>query len=85
MVELPTALAMTSNPDPSVGEECQKSNLNMVVGEDARSLDLWVARILPEAVSATWKVHRLWDILSTASRVPGYSKNFVTHQRSSHV
>jgi hypothetical protein len=39
-VELPTALVMTSTPDPSMGEECRKANLDMVVGEDAITLDL---------------------------------------------
>jgi hypothetical protein len=45
------------------------------VREDARSLDLKAARILSEAVAATWEVHRLWKILPTTSRVPGYSEN----------
>jgi hypothetical protein len=27
-VELPTMMAMTSNPDPAVGEECQKTSLD---------------------------------------------------------
>jgi hypothetical protein len=56
-VELLTA--STNNPDPSVGEECRKANLDTVVGEDSRSLDLYVARILPEAVAVMWEVHRL--------------------------
>jgi hypothetical protein len=38
-VELPTASTMASTPDPSMGEECQKADLDMVVWEDARSLD----------------------------------------------
>jgi hypothetical protein len=33
------------------------------MGEDARSLDLLAAQILPEDVVATWEVHRLWEIL----------------------
>jgi hypothetical protein len=53
-VELPTALVMTSNPDPSVREECRKAGLDMAVGEDARSLYLTTARILPEVVMDTW-------------------------------
>jgi hypothetical protein len=39
-VELPTASATASSPDPFVGEECRKADLNMAVVEDARSLDL---------------------------------------------
>jgi hypothetical protein len=39
-VELPTASATASTPDPSVGEECWKVDLDTAVGEDARSLDL---------------------------------------------
>jgi hypothetical protein len=38
-VELPTASVMASTPDLSVGEECQKADLDMVVGEDTISLD----------------------------------------------
>jgi hypothetical protein len=30
-VELPTASTTASNPDPAVGEECQKTNLHMAV------------------------------------------------------
>jgi hypothetical protein len=39
-VELSTTSAMASNPDPSVGQECQKANLDTTVGKDAKSLDL---------------------------------------------
>jgi hypothetical protein len=39
-VELPTASAMASTPDPSMGEECQRADLDTAVEEDARSLDL---------------------------------------------
>jgi hypothetical protein len=66
---------MTSNPDLSVGEECLKADLDMAVGEDARSLDLKAVKILSEVVVATWEVHRWRKILSTTSRVPGYSEN----------
>jgi hypothetical protein len=38
-VELPMASATTSTPDPSVGEEWQKADLDTAVGEDARNLD----------------------------------------------
>jgi hypothetical protein len=37
-VEFPTASMMASNPNPSVGEEYRKPNLDIVVGEDARSM-----------------------------------------------
>jgi hypothetical protein len=84
-VELPTASAMTSTPNPSVGEECQKADLDTAMGENAISLDLYAARILPEAVSATWEVHRLREILPTALRVPDSSEKPVTQKRSSHV
>jgi hypothetical protein len=39
-VEHPTTSAMASNPDPSVGEECQEANLDVAVEVDVRSLDL---------------------------------------------
>jgi hypothetical protein len=39
-VELPTASVIASNPDPSVGEECQKADLDTAMGEDAKSLDI---------------------------------------------
>jgi hypothetical protein len=58
-VELPMTSATTSNPDPSMGEECRKADLDTVVGEDARSMDLKAPRILPEAAVVTWEVHRL--------------------------
>jgi hypothetical protein len=41
-------------------------------------MDLLVARSLPEAVAATWKVHRLFEILPTTSWVLGYYENPVT-------
>jgi hypothetical protein len=48
-----------SSPDPSVGEEGFQADLDMTVGADASSLDPKAARILPEAVVATWEVHQL--------------------------
>jgi hypothetical protein len=84
-VELPTAWAMASTLDPSMGEECRKAHLDTAVEENARSMDLQVARILLEVVAAMWEVHRLWEILPTTSRVAGYSKKFVTQKRLSHV
>jgi hypothetical protein len=68
-MELPTASTMASNPDPSVGEECQKADLDTTVGENTRNLDLMVARILPEAMAATWEVPRLREILPMTSRI----------------
>jgi hypothetical protein len=58
-VKLSTASVIASNPDPAVGEECRKADLDTTVGEGTKSMDLKVARILPEAVPATWNVHRL--------------------------
>jgi hypothetical protein len=55
------------------------------MGEDARSLDLKVARILPEVVAARWEVHQLREVLPMTSRVPSYSENPVIQQRSRHV
>jgi hypothetical protein len=69
------ASVATSNPDPVVGEECWKTDLEVAV---ARSLHLVVARIQQEVVVATWKVDRLWEILPMISWVPDYSKNPVT-------
>jgi hypothetical protein len=81
-VEIPMAsalaLVLASTPDPSVGQECLQADLDTVVGADASSLDPKVARIMSEAVVATWEVHRLWEILSTTSRVLGYSEKHVT-------
>jgi hypothetical protein len=57
----------------------------MAIGVDASSLDPMVARILQEAVAAMWEVHRLWEILPTASRVPGYSEKLVTQKILSHA
>jgi hypothetical protein len=58
-VEIPTAAVVASSPNPSVGEEGLQADLDTAVGADASSLDPKAARILPEAVMATWKVHRL--------------------------
>jgi hypothetical protein len=77
--------AATSSPDPSVGEEGLQANLDTVVGADASSLDPKAARILPETVAATWEVHQLWEILPTASRVPGYPEKPVIQKRLSHA
>jgi hypothetical protein len=77
--------ATASNPDLIVGEECQKTDLGTTVGKGGRSLDPLVARSLSEAVAATWKVHRLREILPMTSWVTDYSKNPITQQRSSHV
>jgi hypothetical protein len=66
-VEIPTTSVSTSTPDPSVGEECLQADLDVAVGANASSLD-------PKTVAATWEVHRLQEILPTASRVTGYSE-----------
>jgi hypothetical protein len=58
-VEIPMAAMLASSPDPSVGEEVLQADLDTAVGVDASSLDPKVARILSEAVAATWEVHRL--------------------------
>jgi hypothetical protein len=58
-VEFPTASVTASTPDPSVDDECLQADLDTVVGEDARSMDLKAPRILPEAAVVTWEVHRL--------------------------
>jgi hypothetical protein len=79
-VEIPTTVMMTSSPDPSVGEEGLQADLDAVVGADTSSLDLKAVRILSEAVAATWEVHRLREILSTASRVHDYSEKPVTQK-----
>jgi hypothetical protein len=68
------ASASSNTLDPSVVVECLQSNLDTVVGVDVSSLDPKVARILSEAMAATWEVHRLQEILLTASRMPGYSE-----------
>jgi hypothetical protein len=73
-----TTSVMASNLDPVVGEECENIDLDTTVGEVARSLNLLAARSLLEAVAATWKVHRLREILPTTSWVPSYSENPIT-------
>jgi hypothetical protein len=77
-VEIPTVSASASTPDPSMGEEGLQADLDTTVGADSSSLDLKAVTILSEAVVATWEVHRLREILPTASRVPGYSEKPVT-------
>jgi hypothetical protein len=83
-VEFPMAIA-ASSPDPSMGKECLQADLDTTVGDDASSLDLKAARILAEAVEATWEVHRLLEILPTALRMHGYSEKPITQKRSSHA
>jgi hypothetical protein len=82
LVELPTALAVASNPDPDVWEECWKTDLDAV---GARSLHPVIDRIQLKVVEATWKVHWLWEILPTTSWVPHYFENLVTQKRLSHI
>jgi hypothetical protein len=85
-VEIPMASTSASTSDPfRGGGEGLKANLDTAIGADAGSLDLKAARILSEVVAATWEVHRLWEIVPTASRVSGYSEKPVTQKRSSHA
>jgi hypothetical protein len=56
-VEIPMAVMTASSPDPSVGEEGLQTDLDTIVGADASSLDMKVARILHEVVAATREVH----------------------------
>jgi hypothetical protein len=77
-VEIPTAAVVASSPDPSMGEEGLQADLDTAVGANASSLNPKAARILPKAVAATWEVHQLWEILSTALRVPDYSEKPIT-------
>jgi hypothetical protein len=58
----------------------------MAARADAKNLDPKAARILPEAVTTTWEVHRVWDILPfTMAWVPGYCEKSVIQKRSSHA
>jgi hypothetical protein len=84
-VEIPMASTSASTSDPFRGGEGLKANLDTAIGADAGSLDLKAARILSEVVAATWEVHRLWEIVPTASRVSSYSEKPVTQKRSSHA
>jgi hypothetical protein len=85
-VEIPMASvsASTNTPDPPVGK-CLQADLDTAVGADANSLDPKVAKTLPEAVATTWEVHRLREILPTASRVHVHSEKPVTQKRSSYA
>jgi hypothetical protein len=74
-VEIPMASTSASTPNPSM-EECFQADLDTAVGVGASSLD-------PKAVAATWELHRLREILPTASRVIGYSEKPITQKRSS--
>jgi hypothetical protein len=57
----------------------------MTIGAGASILDPKAVRILSEVVAATREVYQLWEILPTASRVPGDSEKTVTQKRSSHA
>jgi hypothetical protein len=76
-MEVPMASSSVkiSNPDPHVGEECWKTDLETA---GAISLHLVVDRIQLEVVAAMWKVARLLEILSTISWVSNYSENPIT-------
>jgi hypothetical protein len=56
-VEIPMAVVTAGSPDAYVGEEGLQTDLDTIVGADANSLDMKVARILHEAVAATREVH----------------------------
>jgi hypothetical protein len=84
-VEIPTASVLASTHGPSVGEQCLQADQDTAIGADASSLDPKAPRILSEAVVAMWEVYQLWEILPTASRVPGYSEKPVKKKRSSHA
>jgi hypothetical protein len=72
-------VAAANSPNPSMGEGGLQAVLDTVARADAKSLD-------PKAVVATWKVHRVQEILlSTAAWVPGYYEKLVTQKRSSHA
>jgi hypothetical protein len=45
------ASATANNPDPTVGEECWKTDLDMTVGEGTKSLDSVAATSQPEVVA----------------------------------
>jgi hypothetical protein len=80
-VKVPTTAVAANSPDPSMGEEVLQADLDTAVGADTSRLDPKAARILLEAMAATWEVHRLRKVLPSASRVPGYSKNPITQKR----
>jgi hypothetical protein len=84
-MEIPTTAVLASSPGLFVWEEGLQAHLDTTVGADVSSLGPKAARIMPEAVAAMWEVHRLWEILSTTSRVPDYSEKPVTQKRSSHA
>jgi hypothetical protein len=74
-LEVPTASMTASNSDPTAGEECWKTDVEVA---GARSLHPMVAKIQLEALAAMWKVDQLWEILTTTSRVLDYYKNPIT-------
>jgi hypothetical protein len=59
--------------------------MDTTIGVYASSLDPKAAGILPKAVTATWEMHQLWEILPTASRVPVHSEKPVIQKRLSHA
>jgi hypothetical protein len=86
LVEIPTTVVVANSPDPSVMDDGLQADLDTIAQAHAKSLDPNVARILPEAVVATWEVHRVQEILlSTVALVPGYCEKPVTQKRSSHA
>jgi hypothetical protein len=53
LVKIPMTAVADSTPDPSMGQECLQTDLDMAVGVDASILDPKAVRILPEVVAAT--------------------------------
>jgi hypothetical protein len=51
-IMIPTAAAVASSPDPSLGEEGLQADLDTTVVADASSLDLKAAKIVSEVVGA---------------------------------
>jgi hypothetical protein len=75
-----------NSPNSSVGESGLQAVLDTTARADTKSLDPKAARILQKAVTTTWEVQRVWEILlSTAARVPSYCEKPVTQKRSSHA
>jgi hypothetical protein len=77
-VEIPMASASASTPNTSKGEECFQVDLDTAVVIYTNSLHPKAARIMLEAMVATWEVHRLLEIVPTTLRVPDYSEKHVT-------
>jgi hypothetical protein len=60
-------------PMVAVAASSLQDDQDTAIWADTRSLNPKAARILQEAMAATWEVHRLQEILPTTSRGPIYS------------